>query len=602
MVSAGCKPAARLIVLAVLVAFSAGAADTLSEKLQRGLFEEEANHNLDAAIKAYQSVVAQSDEQRKLIATAVFRLGECYRKLGKTNEANAQYQRVMRDYSDQEPLAKLTRQLLGPAAENTRVGGGFGKGFKELMQSVAGASSTGAGDSELSRILERRRAELQSELIIKRAQWEQLSKLNPNELLKAAPQVFNDAILASLQEELNRQEREFPLRGVGRPEIKTTEQSIKIVRKQIEDRVDALLSGMRSQVEALAAQVAAVDAELGKSKEQKLKVQEEVAVATDDEEKELQRLRAMLRDSPDLVNRAGGADTRLHQLAQQGKLRVAKFLLENKADVNAKNGTGDTPLHLAASQGQKSMVELLLEHGADVNANSRNGSPLHGAANRGYRAVVELLLARKADANAKDASNETPLHRAVRSGFTSIAELLLKNGADPNAKSRSGTAPLHLAAENGALPLVTLLLANHANPNESGQRRDNAVVISHPERYGSRCGGAPRRQGRSEHGGPKQCRAAALGCGLRRSSDCRTALEIQSFDQHKSLLGGGRPWPANEENIANDSRSCLTSLSGRQRRAHRGGRGAAQIRRRGQRCGAMEQRFYSNGPSCSGGQ
>src|SRR6266478_5106757 len=79
-------------------------ADALTQSLQRGLFEEEANHNLDAAIKAYESVISQSEEQRKVVATALFRLGECYRKLGKTNDANAQYQRILRDFSEQEQL------------------------------------------------------------------------------------------------------------------------------------------------------------------------------------------------------------------------------------------------------------------------------------------------------------------------------------------------------------------------------------------------------------------------------------------------------------------------------------------------------------------
>src|SRR5688500_20207661 len=97
----------KIFVVALVFAFHASAADTLTEKLQRGLFEEEANHNLDAAIKEYQSVVAQSDEQRKVTATALFRLGECYRKLGRTNEANAQYQRILRDFSEQEQLVKL---------------------------------------------------------------------------------------------------------------------------------------------------------------------------------------------------------------------------------------------------------------------------------------------------------------------------------------------------------------------------------------------------------------------------------------------------------------------------------------------------------------
>jgi len=66
-----------LILTALLLVLPrhASAADTLNETLQKGLFEEEGNHNLDAAIKAYQAVLQQSDEQRKMAATAIFRLG-----------------------------------------------------------------------------------------------------------------------------------------------------------------------------------------------------------------------------------------------------------------------------------------------------------------------------------------------------------------------------------------------------------------------------------------------------------------------------------------------------------------------------------------------
>src|SRR3954468_9392818 len=97
-----------LVFAAVLTSMGAeGPADLL----QKGLFEEEANHNLQAAIKAYQSVVQQTDEQRKLGATAIFRLGECYRKLGRTNDALAQYRRVFREFSEQEKLVQASQKL-----------------------------------------------------------------------------------------------------------------------------------------------------------------------------------------------------------------------------------------------------------------------------------------------------------------------------------------------------------------------------------------------------------------------------------------------------------------------------------------------------------
>src|SRR3569832_2660228 len=73
------------------------ATNDLSNLLSKGLFEEEANHNLSEAIRTYQQVVDRFDIDRKLAATAVFRLGECYRKQGGTNPAAAQNRRVLRE-------------------------------------------------------------------------------------------------------------------------------------------------------------------------------------------------------------------------------------------------------------------------------------------------------------------------------------------------------------------------------------------------------------------------------------------------------------------------------------------------------------------------
>src|SRR5262249_29748730 len=74
------------VILLAATTFANAATNELTGVLQKGLFEEEANHNLGAAILAYQAVVNQFDNDRKLAATAVFRLGECYRKQGATNE------------------------------------------------------------------------------------------------------------------------------------------------------------------------------------------------------------------------------------------------------------------------------------------------------------------------------------------------------------------------------------------------------------------------------------------------------------------------------------------------------------------------------------
>src|SRR4051812_15822 len=78
----------RYAFLTALIFWTAGTlfagTNDLTTLIQRGLFEEEANHNLSAAIQAYQEAIGQIEKDRKLAATAVFRLGECYRKQGKT--------------------------------------------------------------------------------------------------------------------------------------------------------------------------------------------------------------------------------------------------------------------------------------------------------------------------------------------------------------------------------------------------------------------------------------------------------------------------------------------------------------------------------------
>ena len=74
----------------------------LSAALQKGLFEEEAAQDLNAAMQSYQAVANPFDKDRLLAATAIFRLGECYRKLGRTNEALAQYDRIVREFRTKE--------------------------------------------------------------------------------------------------------------------------------------------------------------------------------------------------------------------------------------------------------------------------------------------------------------------------------------------------------------------------------------------------------------------------------------------------------------------------------------------------------------------
>src|SRR5207302_6245911 len=72
------------------------AADDTNTAFERGMLEEEANHKLEAAIHNYQDALGYLITNRQMLATAVFRLGECYRKTGKISEARMQYRRILR--------------------------------------------------------------------------------------------------------------------------------------------------------------------------------------------------------------------------------------------------------------------------------------------------------------------------------------------------------------------------------------------------------------------------------------------------------------------------------------------------------------------------
>jgi tetratricopeptide (TPR) repeat protein len=96
-----------------MIAIGMGAAqDRLAEMLRKGVIEEEKNQNLNAAIQAYQSVLSQSDQDRPTAATALFRLAECYRKQGKSDQAIAAYKRVASEFQDQTKLAEQSRTVL----------------------------------------------------------------------------------------------------------------------------------------------------------------------------------------------------------------------------------------------------------------------------------------------------------------------------------------------------------------------------------------------------------------------------------------------------------------------------------------------------------
>ena len=443
-------------LLVALATVGRAATNDLTAALQRGLFEEEANHNLPAAIQAYQSVIAQFDKDRKLAATAIFRLGECYRKQGSTNEAAAQYERIVREFSDQAPLVELSRQRL-PA------------------QGALAAGQPAASEEE-KRLLDEEIKVAEQQLALKKQQYQNGVG-------------GQDAVLTAQRDLLELRYRKAAL-DAGQPgaseeqrrlldeEVKLAEQKLASKQQQYKsgfENHDAVTTAQQYLLE-LRSRRAALDAG------QPASLAAAPPAATSAELEELARIQEMVRNSPDLINAAEqGGPTPLVMAAARGQLMVVQYLLGNGADVNLKsppwhepgllenlNGPTlvETALCEAAGRGHLAIVQVLLEHGGAVDAPDLLGdTPLHRAAHAGFKSVVEALLAAKADVNARNGRGWTPLHSAAAQGFKGVAEVLLAAKADVNARNMRGDTPLHLAAAVGETALVELLLAHKAEVN-----------------------------------------------------------------------------------------------------------------------------------------
>jgi ankyrin repeat protein len=477
-----------LCVLTLIPAAGHAATNDLTALLQQGLFEEQANRNLDAAIEDYAALAKQFDKDRQLAATAVFRLGECYRAQGKTNEAAAQYQRILRDFPDQKTLVTLSRQDLA----------GMG----------AAKSETAAAENSEAQIRER-------------LMWKRLNEMPKDELEKILPTLVPDATLDDLLQKRNEAQAQRALLAIDysitnlnvvRKDVMLAE-----LKKQIEEKIGGMMEGLKLRAELpasvspagggrqqqknlLAQQIALAEQDLVESEklvqlgkattadsrsaaQKVLRLRQEQAALDggktellpltaeikSEEDQEIARIQTMIQNSPDLINAPGeGGNTPLTQSAYKGWLKVATYLIEHGADVNL---GGMPALSAAAAAGNRAMVELLLSRGANVNSKDSHGkTALHIAAEKEFPTVAEVLLANKADANAQDNSGNTPLFSAANNGSLKLVAMLLAAGANPNLPNKQGLTPLVLPAAHRSSEIVKALLAAGANPNVE---RDN---------------------------------------------------------------------------------------------------------------------------------
>jgi ankyrin repeat protein/tetratricopeptide (TPR) repeat protein len=470
--------------------------DPLQMLFRRALVEEESSGNLGEAIQDYQQLLAHLDARRELHATVLFRLGECYRKQGLTNEAVAQYERILREFADQGSLLTLSRQNLAALGHGA--------------QARAATEFSDAGRETQRRLLQEALGLAERQVEANRRRFEG-GRMQPDDLVPAQREVFRlRRELASLNTGPN-----------ANAEIKRLfEEEKKLVAGMLHNRRLAVEVGAAAQEDLWAVQRELLEIErriaaLGVESPAVPTVHGSSAPALlPDEEREIQRLRALMRNSPDLVNAPGeDGETPLTSAATVGRLGVVRFLLENGAEPQPK------ALFNATLNGHRAVVELLLERGAEVDAREAGSqrTALHFAAERGFKAVSEALLEHETAIGARDVHGATPLHHASAEGHLSVIDMLLSHGAELNAADQGratplvyaiarhqlaaarrlvemkadiefpsshtrreptvfyqGTFPLHIAVLNGDPAMAELLLKAGANPDVPTRPADNS--------------------------------------------------------------------------------------------------------------------------------
>jgi hypothetical protein len=109
------KKLRQLMLTAVIIGSvltTATAAESFSVLLQKGIFAEETEGNLDAAIKIYQQITAEAATNFSVVAQAQYRLGVCYQKKGNKEQAISTLNDLLKQFPAEAALGQKARDLL----------------------------------------------------------------------------------------------------------------------------------------------------------------------------------------------------------------------------------------------------------------------------------------------------------------------------------------------------------------------------------------------------------------------------------------------------------------------------------------------------------
>jgi tetratricopeptide (TPR) repeat protein len=102
----------RLIWIGPLLLFAVGIASALAAQdplllLEKAIYAEETQGDLNAAIGLYQQIVADAEAPRPTSALALFRFGICYQKSGSIEQARAAFAKLLKQFPEQQDLIAI---------------------------------------------------------------------------------------------------------------------------------------------------------------------------------------------------------------------------------------------------------------------------------------------------------------------------------------------------------------------------------------------------------------------------------------------------------------------------------------------------------------
>ncbi|HEY3864041.1 MAG TPA: ankyrin repeat domain-containing protein [Verrucomicrobiae bacterium] len=393
--------------------------NTAAALVERGLFEEEANHQYDAAISDYVEAIAQFDHERQLAATAIFHLGECYRKEGKTNEAAAQYQRIAREFPEQAALVQASQAYVPAAAalQPSRLPPDEEKFLLQVKESAQ--NSPDLMNEHLHEAAENGYVSAAEYLLAHGAEVDRGAPIS------TAAQIGNLRMVELL---LSHGANIDSVGGDGFSALG-----------------EAANKGFKALCQALLAHGADINA---KARGGRTPLQ----IAVDANQIEIAGL--LLSNKADANAKEDGGVTALARACALEELAIVRLLLDNHADANLNVRAGgivpaSTPLACALN-GNPEIVKLLLEAHADPNAEYftqyRPGVRyplLDAAALDAHSAeIAGLLLEHGAKPNIQGLDGITPLDNAIRADNLDAVRLLIEHGADVNILNQEGGTPL----------------------------------------------------------------------------------------------------------------------------------------------------------------